>query len=138
MSTSLQLRRGSASAVAAATGAVGEILVDTTNWTLHLQDGITAGGHVIGGGTGTVTSVTVAGTSGQLTSSGSPITTTGTITLGLATTAVTPGSYTNANITVDAYGRLTSASNGSAGVAGSNTDVQYNNAGALAKNNFTL
>jgi len=44
MSEQLQLRRGTASQVAAFTGAQGELAVDTTNNVLHVNDGATAGG----------------------------------------------------------------------------------------------
>lgn len=45
MSEQLQLRRGTASQVASFTGAQGEVVVDTTNNRLVLQDGATAGGY---------------------------------------------------------------------------------------------
>ena len=44
MSEQLQLRRGTASQVAAFTGAQGEVVVDSTNNRLVVQDGATAGG----------------------------------------------------------------------------------------------
>ncbi len=44
MSEQLQLRRGAANQIATFTGALGEVVADTTNNQLVLQDGITAGG----------------------------------------------------------------------------------------------
>ena len=44
MSTQVQYRRGTGSQNNAFTGALGEITVDTTNWTLRVHDGVTAGG----------------------------------------------------------------------------------------------
>ena len=44
MSTQVQYRRGTGSENDVFTGVVGEITVDTTNWTLRIHDGSTAGG----------------------------------------------------------------------------------------------
>ena len=65
-----------------------------------------------GGGSGTVTSVDGAGTSG-ITVTGGPITDSGTLTVDLDDTAVTPATYGDATkvsqITIDQQGRITSA-----------------------------
>lgn len=43
--TQVQLRRGTATQVAAFTGAAGEVTPDMTNFRLYLHDGTTLGGH---------------------------------------------------------------------------------------------
>lgn len=47
MSRQIQIRRGSASDHANFTGAIGEITMDTTNKTLRVHDGTTAGGTIL-------------------------------------------------------------------------------------------
>ena len=47
MSRQIQIRRGSAAENDAFTGAIGEITMDTTNNTLRVHDGETAGGTVL-------------------------------------------------------------------------------------------
>jgi hypothetical protein len=78
---SVQFRRGTDTEHSSFTGAVGEVTVDTTNDTLRVHDGSTAGGIRLAklseaGGSGTVTSVD-SGTG----LTGGPITTSGTLSL---------------------------------------------------------
>jgi hypothetical protein len=78
---SVQLRRGTDTEHSSFTGAEGEVTVDTTNDTLRVHDGTTAGGIRLAklseaGGSGTVTSVD-SGTG----LTGGPITTSGTLSL---------------------------------------------------------
>ena len=41
----LQLRRGNSAAISSYTGAAGELVVNTTDWTLYVHDGSTVGGY---------------------------------------------------------------------------------------------
>ena len=47
MAVRVQLRRGTSSQNDSFTGAAGEVTVDTTNQTLRVHDGSTAGGHAL-------------------------------------------------------------------------------------------
>lgn len=98
MSTQVQYRRGSSAQNSAFTGALGEITVDTTNWTLRVHDGATAGG---GGNLATVAYVNaeIGSLSANSISSG--------------TTSVNiPSSGGNVIITVGGSGIVTFASSG--------------------------
>jgi len=50
--TQVQLARGNSAEIASYTGPVAEIVVNTDDFTLHVQDGSTAGGHPVGTGGG--------------------------------------------------------------------------------------
>lgn len=51
--TQVQLARGNSAAVAAYTGPLGELVVNTDDYSLHVQDGATAGGRQVGGSSAT-------------------------------------------------------------------------------------
>lgn len=68
MATQVQWRRGTTAQVAAFTGAVGEVVIDTTLKQLVVQDGVTAGGFYAARATGgTLTNITLAGASNVFT-----------------------------------------------------------------------
>lgn len=104
----VKLRRGTDTEHSGFTGAEGEVTVDTTNDTLRVHDGSTAGGirlaklSEVSGGTGTVTSVD-SGTG----LTGGPITTSGT--LSIADNGVTFAKMQDIN-TAKVIGRTTAGS----------------------------
>jgi hypothetical protein len=51
----LQLRRGNAAAIASYLGTAGELVVNTTNWTLYVHDGVTVGGYAATVNTASIT-----------------------------------------------------------------------------------
>jgi hypothetical protein len=91
MSTQVQYRRGSSAQVAAFTGALGEMVVDTTNYILNVADGVTVGGFNM---VGVTTAQTL--TNKTLSSPSLTGTVTGSLTLS-ATGNVTCGNIINAN-----------------------------------------
>jgi hypothetical protein len=117
MATQLQIRRGTSTQVAAFTGAEGEIVVNTTNDSVHVNDGSTAGGFELARAdlnnvsdtslnaalTGnTVSALTVT----SLTSSG--INVTGTVTAdGLTVDGATTLTHSGTTLSVDRTGGAT-------------------------------
>ena len=101
MATQIQLRRGTTAQNNSFTGAAGELSVNTSNSTIRVHDGSTAGGTELA--TVSYASNVTNFSTGTLNSARLPTS---------GVTAATYGNATNIpSITVDALGRITSASN---------------------------
>ena len=113
MPTQVQFRRGTTAQNNSFTGAAGELSVNTSNSTIRVHDGSTAGGSEL---------ATVASTSNATNL------TTGTLNSArLPTSGVAAATYGNAtnipSFTVDALGRITSASNVAISATVANTQI---------------
>jgi hypothetical protein len=115
MSTQVQYRRGTNAQNAAFTGALAEITVDTTNGTLRVHDGITAGGSNIA--TVAYVDAEIGGLSANSISSGTSnvrvVSSGGNVTIGVAGTgnvAVFNSAGANVTGTLGVSGAVTSAS----------------------------
>jgi len=113
MPTQVQFRRGTTAQNNSFTGAAGELSVNTSNSTIRVHDGSTAGGSEL---------ATVSYASNVTNFS------TGTLsTARLAVSGVSAATYGNATLipsfTVDAYGRITSASNVAISATVANTNI---------------
>ena len=113
MPTQVQFRRGTTAENNSFTGAAGELSVNTSNSTIRVHDGSTAGGSEL---------ATVASTSNATNL------TTGTLNSArLPTSGVAAATYGNAtnipSITVDTLGRITSASNVAISASVANTQI---------------
>lgn len=70
----IQLKRGNEAAVAAYVGPAGEIVVDSQNWNLALQDGQTPGGVTVGSNSSTIAPPEIVSPlSGAVLSTGAPV-----------------------------------------------------------------
>ena len=153
MSTQVQYRRGSSVQVAAFTGALGELVIDTTNKIVVVNDGATAGGFPQVGLTAAQTLTNKTLTSPILTTpnigvaTGTSVSTTGNITGGNLTTAgqvsatanITGGNVLTGGI-VSATGNITGGNivtGGAIATTGASTAGSYSSAGNVTGGNIT-
>jgi len=113
MPTQVQFRRGTTAQNNSFTGAAGELSINTSNSTIRVHDGSTAGGSELATVASTSSATNL--TTGTLNSARLPAS-------GVA--AATYGNATNIpSITVDALGRITSASNVAISATVANTQI---------------
>jgi hypothetical protein len=113
MPTQVQFRRGTTAQNNSFTGAAGELSINTSNSTIRVHDGSTAGGSELATVASTSNATNL--TTGTLNSARLPAS---------GVSAATYGNATNIpSITVDALGRITSASNVAISATVANTQI---------------